>query len=290
MEINVKVSDLSFKYKTTEVLHSISFSLEQGKTYGLIGRNGAGKTTLLSLLASYMEPTSGTITMAGDNPFENRNIMPHVSFIYNPDYSDEYETATNYFEFAERYRPHFDMDYAIELAQRFKLPIDQPLKKLSSGMQSAFHVTLGLASRSPITIFDEAYQGMDAPARELFYQEVIAEQSRYARMMILSTHLVSEMDYLFDHVLILDRGSLLIDEPYDVMVNRGATITGPANDVDTFVSGMTTLHTDQLGTTKAVTVFKDLNEQEKREAEEMGLDVGPVSLQDLFIHLTEEED
>ncbi|OIJ11463.1 ABC transporter [Anaerobacillus alkalilacustris] len=290
MEFNVKVSNVVMRYKDFVALKGVSFTLEQGKVYGLLGRNGAGKTTLLSLLASFIEPTSGTILIGGENPFENSKIMPHVCFIYNTNYKDEDETVMSYFEFAERYRPNFDRDYAKQLATKFKLPLNKPLNKLSNGMQSAFNVTLGLATRSQVTIFDEAYLGMDAPTRELFYQEVLEEQVRQPRIMILSTHLVSEMEYLFDHVLIVNHGHLIIDEPYDEFISRGASVTGEASEVEKFVKGMKQLSMQQLGRTKSVMTYGEINDDAQKEARKLGLEIGPVSLHDLFIHLTKEEE
>lgn len=156
-------------------------------------------------------------------------------------------------------------------------------------MQSALNVTMGLASRAPITIFDEAYLGMDAPTREIFYKELLADQAERPRTMILSTHLVSEMDYLFDEVIIIDKGAFVLHEEYETLISRGASITGAAEEVDDFVSGMTQLNEQQLGNTKAVMVYGYLSEKDKQEALQRGLEVGPVSLQDLFIHLTSEE-
>ncbi|OIJ15167.1 ABC transporter [Anaerobacillus arseniciselenatis] len=289
MNFNVIAKNVNLKFNEFEALKDISFNLEYGKTYGLLGRNGAGKTSLLSLLASYREVTSGSLTVEGENPFENRNIMPHVGFVYETDYSDEDETVEKYFKFAERYRPYFDMSYAVELLNRFKLPLDKPIHKLSSGKQSALNAILGLASRTPVTILDEVYLAMDAPTRELFYKEVIEEQARNPRTMILSTHLVSEMEYLFDHVLLLHDGKLLVDEPYDEFVSRGSSVTGSSKTVDTFVDGMQQLKTQQLGDTKSVMVYGEMSEGKVLEGQRLGLEIGPVSLQELFIHLTEEE-
>lgn len=80
------------------------------------------------------------------------------------------------------------------------------MSELSKGMRSALQVVLGLASRAPITIFDEVYTGMDAPTRKKFYNEVLNEQAEHPRMFILSTHLVSEMDYLFDEIVMIHQG------------------------------------------------------------------------------------
>ncbi|OLO37052.1 ABC transporter [Alkalihalophilus pseudofirmus] len=290
MNFDIVAKNLSLHFKDFEALKDISFTLEFGKTYGLLGRNGAGKTSLLSLLASYRELTSGALTIGGEDPFENRKMMSHVGFVYEADFSDEDEAVKGYFDFAERYRPYFDRNYAEELAHRFKLPLDKPINKLSSGKQSALNAILGLASRTPVTILDEVYLAMDAPTRELFYEEVIEEQARHPRTMILSTHLVLEMEYLFDHVLLLHDGKMLVDEPYDEFVVRGSSITGSKKKVDSFVSGMQQLKTQQLGDTKSVMVYGELSEGKCLEGERLGLEIGPVSLQELFIHLTGEEE
>lgn len=289
MTLEVEVNDVSLKYRRVEALKHVSFKLEGGKIYGLLGRNGAGKTSLLSLLASFREPTEGSIRIGGEIPFENPSVMQKVAFIYQMDYSDETDKVKSMLQFAERYRPHFDRDYALYLAKRFNLPLDKAVNKLSKGMQSAFNVTVGLASRAPLTIFDEAYLGMDAPTRDIFYQELLEDQGRFPRTVIVSTHLVSEMDYLFDEILIIHRGSLLLHEAYETLVSRGASITGPADEVDHFVAGLKKLNEQRLGNTKSVTVYGELSEEQKKNAQQKGLEVGPVSLQDLFIYLTGEE-
>ncbi|PYZ97474.1 ABC transporter [Alteribacter lacisalsi] len=287
--MKICADNVSMQFKTHNALTNVSFQLESGKTYGLIGRNGAGKTTLLSLLASCRIPDEGLITIDGQDPFENTKVMSRVALVFETDYSDSHEPVTDYFDFAERYRPYFDRAYAEDLAARFKLPLDRPVHKFSKGMQSALNVTLGLASRSPVTIFDEAYSGMDAPTREIFYKEVVEEQSRHPRTIILSTHLVSEMDYLFDEVLILHHGRLILHDSQENLVSKSAVITGSAGIVDRFTTGMKVFGTEQLGGTKAVKVMGQLTHDQLAQAEDHGLDVSSVTLQDLFISITEEE-
>ncbi|GAA4075528.1 ABC transporter ATP-binding protein [Amphibacillus indicireducens] len=289
MSYHVEFNNVSKKFKNFEAIKEVSFKLEHGKTYGLIGRNGAGKTTLLSLLASFQLPSSGQISVNGEDPFENRRIMSEINFVYEVDYSNEYDTVTDYLEATESYRPNFDQEYANKLVELFELPLDKPIRDFSTGMQSALNIILGFASRCPITIFDEVYLGMDAPSRELFYQEVIEEQNRNPRILILSTHLVSEMDYLFDHVLILNRGEMMIDESFDQVIQRGASITGDAGVVDAFAAPFNILNSQQLGRTKSVMVYGEINAEKQIEAKRLDLEIGPLALQDLFIHLTKKE-
>jgi len=290
MTMTIEVNNLSLKYGNHYALKDISFQLNKNKIYGLLGRNGAGKTSLLSLLASFREPSSGTVKIDGECAFENARIMQQVNFIFNKDYKDEGDSVKNLLEFASRYRPNFDMDYANYLVQKFQLPANKPMKQLSKGMQSSVNVTIGLASRTPITIFDEPYNGMDAPTREIFYEELLADQSEHPRMMILSTHLVSEMEYLFDEVLVLNKGKLILHEEFESLITKGASVTGPAEKADAFIQTKQQLNTQQLGNTKSVMIYGELSDAERRTAQENGLEIGPVALQDLFIHLTEGED
>ncbi|GAB6929239.1 ABC transporter ATP-binding protein [Paenibacillus sp. JCM 10914] len=288
MNYDVQFDSVSVRYGNVEAVRNVSFRLESGRIYGLLGRNGAGKTTLLSVLASFREPSAGLVTVGGMQPFENREIMQEVSFIYDVDYKDESEKVKTMVESFARYRPHFDAAYAMELVGKFGLPPQKPLKELSKGMQSAFNVCIGLASRSPVTILDEVYLGMDAPAREIFYRELLEDQARHPRTFILSTHLVSEMDYLFEDVIIIHQGGFVLQDDYESLTSRGVSVTGAAHEVDQFIQGKKVLNTQQLGATKSVMIYGELEEMERQAAQRSGLELGPISLQDLFIHLTGE--
>ncbi|MDQ0229040.1 ATP-binding cassette domain-containing protein [Metabacillus malikii] len=290
MTMQIEMNNLSLKYKSNYALKEINCQLNGQGIYGLIGRNGAGKTSLLSMLASFQEPTSGTLTIDGETPFENAKIMQQVNFIFNKDYTDETDNVSQLLKWVSQYRPHFDSKYADYLVQKFRLPMKKSVKKLSKGMQAAVNVTIGLASRAPITIFDEAYNGMDAPTREIFYEELLEEQARFPRMMILSTHLVSEMEHLFDEVLFLHKGKLILQEEFEAVTSKGTAVTGPAEDVDLFVQEKKQLNTKSLGHLKSVMIYGELSDSEREKAQANGLELGPISLQDLFIHLTEEEE
>ncbi|WP_373894830.1 ATP-binding cassette domain-containing protein [Virgibacillus sp. CBA3643] len=288
--MHIEAQNLHLAYGRNQILHDINVEITEPKIYGLLGRNGAGKTSILSLLGSFREPTSGKLLVNGEEPFENAGIMQQVTFMYNKDFTGETDTPTNTIKSITRYRPYFDLEYAKELIKKFKLEDKKALQKLSTGKQSAFNVVVGLASRSPITIFDEVYLGMDAPARDLFYKELLKEQERHPRIMILSTHLVSEMDYLFDEVIIINQGKLLLHETYDDLVSRGSTVVGNKQAVDAFAKDKEILNEEQLGDTRSITLYGALSEADKALAKEQGLTIGPVSLQDLFIQLTTEEE
>ena len=287
--MNLIVNELSLNYGNYTALSDVQFEINRPRIYGLLGRNGAGKTSLLSILASFRKATSGSVKINGESSFENADIMQQVAFLYNKDYKDESNNLKSILQDTERYRPNFDMEYANYLVNRFKLDQKKPVKKFSKGMQSALNVIIGLAGRAPITIFDEVYLGMDAPSRDIFYQELLEEQQKYPRIFILSTHLVSEMDYLFDEVIMLDKGEIILHEDYDSLMTKGAKITGNVELVDEFVQTKKQIHAEQLGSTKAVTIYGELTKIDKTTARELGLEIGPITLHELFVHLTKEE-
>src|SRR5690606_18662229 len=121
------------------------------------------------------------------------------------------------------------------------------------------------------------------------YQELLEEQQKHPRIFILSTHLVSEMDYLFDEVIMLDEGKIILHEDYDSLITKGAKITGNVELVDEFVQTKKQMHVEQLGSTKAVTIYGELTKIDKTTARELGLEIGPITLHELFVHLTKEE-
>lgn len=294
----LEVKNLSVTYKKLlpmnddfQALKDISFTLEPGKIYGLIGRNGAGKTSLLSVLASFRKASHGDVLVDGMSLFDNGELMQHIQFVYpkafNSDEADTYPKVPKYIKKETAYRPNFDQAYADELVQKFEIPTNKRPHKLSKGQQSALVAIVGLASRAPITIFDEAYVGMDAPTRDLFYKEILRDQERHPRTIIMSTHLVSEMEYLFDEVIIIHKGELLKKGGYDEIISGGYSVAGPADAIDIFAQGKVILSTETLGGFKKVTFSANLTDKERLFAQELDLQLSSVSLQDLFIHLTE---
>ncbi|WP_077604587.1 ATP-binding cassette domain-containing protein [Oceanobacillus sojae] len=290
MSYSIEVNGLTVHYKNFKALDQLNFKLSSGKVHGILGRNGAGKTTLLTYLASFHKAKHGTIVIDGEDPFENERILQGTSFIYEKDNTYDYDKIDKIIKRMLYFRPYFDEAYARELVKRFKIPTNKSADQLSKGQYSALQVAIGLASRTPLTIFDEAYLGMDAPARELFYKEILLEQERHPRTILFSTHLVSEMEYLFDEVLIIDNGKVLLQETSEQLLEKGFSITGAKEDVEAFTKTLEVIYEEMLGGTKSVMVYGTLPKQEQREAVELDLEIGSLSINNLFIHLTKEEE
>jgi ABC-2 type transport system ATP-binding protein len=265
---------------------NLTLDLPAGKIYGLLGRNGSGKTSLLSVLASYRKASAGSITVDGVDPFENAAIMANTAFIRDTldlGGGDRIEWALCV---AGRLRPTWDAAYAARLLEVFGLDPRKRVQSLSRGQRSSLGVVLGLAARAELTLLDEVTLGMDAAARASFYRELLADYLERPRTIILSTHLIEEVAGLFERIVIKDRGRLLLHEDADELKGRGVTVTGPAAAVDAFTAGRTVLGGQSLGDVRSATLYGRLAPAETARAEAAGLTLGPVGIQDLFVHLT----
>ncbi|MGD9739829.1 MAG: ATP-binding cassette domain-containing protein [Bauldia sp.] len=286
MSLAVEARNLSIAYGSQTVVRGLSFSLEAGKIHGLLGRNGSGKTTLLSVIAALRQPNSGTILVGGEAPYETPRVTHEVALIRaSGDVPDSCRVGEA-LAVAARFRPHWDQAFADRLLDRFKIARRKRYSTLSRGQQSAVGIVLGLASRAPLTLFDEAYLGLDAPGRYVFYQELLDDYIAHPRTIVLSTHLIEEVADLFESVLMINDGTLLIHDSADALRTRGAAIIGPAEAVDAATRGLTILNSRSLGRTKSVTVYGDIDDDSRRRIASAGIEVAPVPLQDLFVHLT----
>src|SRR5690606_32540100 len=287
--LGVELRDLTLRYGATVALDRVDLTLAPGRIYGLIGRSGSGKSSLLSVLAAFRRPSSGTVRVDGEDPFEHPRLTRQICLVGEDSVMIEQERCDRILSLARTLRPGWDQAYAEHLAERFELPLTKTSGQLSQGQRSALACVLGLASRAPLTMFDESHLGMDAPARYLFYEELLHDCSAHPRTIILTTHLVEEFAPLFEEVVMLHRGRVLVHEEVDAVRAQGATVTGPKDLVDRFATGRTVLAQRRLGDTSSVTLYGTLSEAARRGAVADGLRLEPVPLQDLFVHLTKGE-
>ena len=292
-DVDVDLRGLGLRYEDSDAgaadaLAGIDLHVPAGTILGLLGRNGSGKTSLMSLVASLRRPTAGEVLVGGADPWEDADRMAGVALV-GPGGDGGGWKVHDALEFTAALRPAWDEPYGRRLLDRFEVP-NVKIANLSRGKRAALACTMGLAARAPVTMFDEAHLGMDAPSRYAFYDEVLSDYLTNPRTVILSTHHIDEVASLFGRVAILDRGRLLVDADTDALRSRGTEIVGPAGAVDRFVAevGVEVLHERRLGGTQATVAYGALTEDQRRSAIAAGIDLGPIPLQDLFVHLTGE--
>ncbi|MEA4943224.1 MAG: ABC transporter ATP-binding protein [Propionicimonas sp.] len=286
----IQASHLTKRYGDTLALDGVSFTIEANTIYGLLGRNGAGKTTAMSILTAQNFATSGTARVFGENPYENERVLPRMCFVRESQKYPDDATARHALKMASLFFANWDAALAARLVDDFQLPMKKPIKKLSRGQQSAVGVIIGLACRAEITFFDEPYLGLDAVARQLFYDRLLEDYSEHPRTIILSSHLIDEVADMLERVIVVERGRILLDDETDAIRSRAATIVGNAEDVERFVAGREVIHRESLGRVTSATVFGELTETERQQITGTGLDLAPVSLQQLVVRLTMRDD
>jgi ABC-2 type transport system ATP-binding protein len=280
----IVTTDLAKHYAEVKALDGVTLALEEHRIHGLLGRNGAGKTTLMKLLTGQVFATSGSMEVLGGDPVENVDVLSQTAFIQESQKYPDTFRPIDVLRIAAGAYPNWDQAYAEQLVERFQLPTKRLIKKLSRGQLSAIGIVLGLASRAPLTFFDEPYLGLDAVARRMFYDALLHDFTEHPRTIVLSTHHIDEVANLLEHVVILDQGTVLLDADTDELHDAALTVSGRADDVDAFLAGRDVLEHTRLGSLATATL--SARDGDQRAARDAGLDISPVSLQALFVHLT----
>jgi len=283
----IEVQNLTKRYKDKHALDNVSLRLEAGAIYGLLGRNGAGKTTLMSILTAQNFETSGTVRVFGEHPYENARVLNRVCFVRESQKYPDDAYPRHAFRAASLFFENWDQQLADQLIEQFQLPMKQTIKKLSRGQLSAVGVIIGLASRAELTFFDEPYLGLDAVARQIFYDRLLEDYAEHPRTIILSSHLIDEVSNLIEKVIVIDNGQILLNEDTDAVRDRAVTVVGDAATVDAWAADREVLHREALGRVASVTVLGHLSPAERAEVTASGLDLAPVSLQQLIVRLTQ---
>jgi ABC-2 type transport system ATP-binding protein len=286
----IEVKNLTKRYRDVVAVDDVSFTIEKDTIYGLLGRNGAGKTTVMSILTAQNFATAGQVSVFGEKPYENARVLSRMCFVRESQKYPDDAKPSHAFRSARLFFPHWDERFAQRLIADFQLPVDRRIKKLSRGQLSAVGVIIGLASRAEITFFDEPYLGLDAVARQIFYDRLLEDYSEHPRTVILSSHLIDEVSNLIERVLVIDRGRILMDETTDAVRDRASTIVGDSAAVEKFIGDREVIHRESLGRVTAVTVLGTLAAEDRARLGALGLEIAPVSLQQLVVRLTQHAD
>ncbi len=282
----VRANGLTKRYGSFTAVDAFDFALEENRIYGLLGRNGAGKTTIMQMLTGQLFADAGTLEVFGREPAEHADVLRRMCFIAESQRYPEDFSPTHVFKAAPWFFEHWDAAFAEQLVADFRLPVKRRIKKLSRGQLSAVGVIVGLASRAPLTFFDEPYLGLDAVARHIFYDRLLEDYAEHPRTIVLSTHLIDEVANLLEHVILIDQGRILFDRDADELRGSATTIAGPRASVESFVADRPVIGREGLGGLASVTIDGRLDHRDRLEAAELGLELAPVSLQQLIVHLT----
>ena len=280
----IETRNLTKHFRDVAAIDDVSLDFAAGRVHGLLGRNGAGKTTLMKLLTGQIFATSGEMRVLGENPVENAEVLSKTCFIQESQKYPDGFRPSDILRIAEGLYPAWDQGLARELVADFRLPEKRAIKKLSRGQLSAVGIIIGLASRAPLTFFDEPYLGLDAVARRLFFDRLLADFSEHPRTVILSTHHLDEVSNLLEHVVLLDEGRVAISAEAEELQSAAIEVSGRLDEVTAFIAGADVLRVQEIGALATATVHAEPGSADRARA--AGLQVAPVSLQNYIVHRT----
>jgi ABC-2 type transport system ATP-binding protein len=286
--IALNCKNVSKSFGKVSALKNVSLELEENRIYGLLGRNGAGKTTLLRTIGNELFADTGSITVYDSTVPEGKNTLGSICFVKDSTpYLKELKLRDILKIASESYK-NWDIDFAKQLTAMFNMDTNKKYFNMSNGMKTTVGIIVGLASRAPLTIYDEPYLGLDAAARQKFYDILSSDFYENPRTVLFSTHLIDEMSRLFEKIIILDRGSVIFNEETEDLRGKAFYVSGKKELVDEFSKGKNILHEETIGSLKSTAVLFD-SPLITDNIQNSQLEFTAVPLQKLFIYLTENE-
>ncbi|MEH7460340.1 ABC transporter ATP-binding protein [Bacillus sp. JJ1127] len=218
----LKIENLWKRYGLRAVIRELNLEITEGKIIGLVGDNGSGKTTLLKMIAGLQHPSEGEIFIAGKKTgLETRKI---VSFMSDRPMFDEWMTVKDALFFYRDFYQDFDIQKAVDTLTKFKIPLEEKIDSLSKGMVEKLQLILTFSRKAKLYILDEPLGGIDPVSRE-HVLELILQFYREDCTILISTHLIGEIENLFDEVIFLKDGEMVLHENVeDIRFQRGKAI------------------------------------------------------------------
>ncbi|MCJ7842563.1 ABC transporter ATP-binding protein [Lederbergia sp. NSJ-179] len=286
----IECQNLVKNYGRKQVLEDLSFNVTENKITGLIGRNGVGKTTLLKIIAGFIRETDGEIKVFSQKPFNSlfvsaNSVMIDDHMTFPPSFN-----LADILKEAEQFYENFNIELARDLLNYFSLSNHLNHDKLSKGMKSTFNMILGLSSRCALTIYDEPTTGMDAAVRKDFYRALLKDYLAHPRSILLSSHHLQEIEDLLEDVLLIHEGKVKLHLSISDFKEWAIGLQGKKSAVSRWTDGQQVIYEKEIGPGLLYTVIRNEGiEGMLHEARQEGIDVIPVSANDLCIYLTDRQ-
>lgn len=218
----LEVHDVTKKYRSKQALSGVSFNLSAGKITGLLGSNGSGKSTLMKIIAGLVQPTSGRVSVLRSPVGTNSKAV--VSFMPDRPLTESWMNVGEALKFQREFYPDFDQAKASRMLEFMKLREQDKVRDLSKGMNERLQLTLALSRRASLYLLDEPIGGVDPVARTKILNALV-EFYEENSTILLSTHLVSDIERIFDDVIFIKEGEIVMHtEVEDIRLRQGKSV------------------------------------------------------------------
>jgi len=208
----LEINGLNKSFDDKEILKDINLSISKGKIIGLLGKNGVGKTTLIKLINDLLTPTSGEILIKGQKVgVETKKV---ISYLPERTYLNKQMKVSEVISYFEDFYDNFDSEKAKKLLKDLNLDINQKLSKMSKGMQEKVQLVLVMSRNADLYVLDEPLGGVDPATRDYILDTILSNFSENASV-IISTHLISDIEKILDEVIFIDKGQVILQSDAD---------------------------------------------------------------------------
>jgi ABC-2 type transport system ATP-binding protein len=223
----LEATSLGRRYGKTWALQDCSLSLPTARVVALVGPNGAGKTTLLHLATGLLQPTSGTIRVLGERPGANPEILGRVGFVAQEMPLYRSFSVAEMLRFGEELNPTWDRSLAVDRLESLSIPFSQKVGTLSGGQRGQVSLAIALAKRPELLLLDEPLASLDPLARRDFLAALMESVAEHGVSVVLSSHLVSDLERVCDHLVVLRNGRVAVDGDIGGLVRSHRLVSGP---------------------------------------------------------------
>ncbi|AIQ58397.1 ABC transporter ATP-binding protein [Paenibacillus borealis] len=222
MEELLQVQGVTKKFGSKQALANVSFALGTGRITGLLGSNGSGKSTIMKLIAGLARPNSGSISVLGVPVGVESKAL--VSFMPDVPVTESWMNVGDALKFQRDFYPDFDQAKALRMLDFMKLRVQDKVRTLSKGMNERLQLTLALSRRARLYMLDEPIGGVDPVARTKILNALMEFYEEDSSILI-STHLVNDIERIFDEVIFLKNGEIVLQrEVEELRLERGKSI------------------------------------------------------------------
>lgn len=208
----LECKNLSKSFDNKKILKDVNLIIPRGKIVGLLGKNGQGKTTLIKLINDLLTPTSGEVLIEGLHPgVESKKI---ISYLPERTYLDKEMKIIDTLNYFNEFYDNFNIEKAKKLLKDLDLDINYKISKMSKGMQEKLQLILVMSREADLYILDEPLGGVD-PATRDYILDTILSNFKEGSSVIISTHLISDIERILDEVIFIDKGKIMLTAPAD---------------------------------------------------------------------------
>ena len=213
----LEIKNLYKNYGEKQVLNNITLTVPRGKIIGLLGKNGTGKTTLIKLINGLLTPTEGEIIFEGEKIGPQSKL--NIAYLPERTYLDKSMTINETLKFFKEFYSNFDIDKAKDLLKKLDLDENQKIIKMSKGMQEKVQLVLVMSRKADLYILDEPLGGVDPATRDYILDTILTNFNAGASI-IISTHLISDIERILDEVIFIDKGEIKLISDADELRNK----------------------------------------------------------------------